>query len=151
MESLSRVRGFGFRRLYKKLRFMAAVALPLGMVACLNGAPGVTTSAQSSLIPDGEWPVHGRDPGGTKYSPLTAINRRNVQLLQQAWVYRTGDLLYRTDSSGAQPAHEATPLFVGDRLYLSTPFGRVIALNPETGAPLWTYDPKIDLKSDYGD
>jgi quinoprotein glucose dehydrogenase len=155
MAALSRGQRSGFRTPLRKPGFMAPVVLTLalGIVTFLNGADdqGPARSNDRSSISDAEWPFYGRDPGGTKYSPLANINRRNVQNLKQAWIYRTGDLLYRTDSSGAQPAHEATPLFVGERLYLSTPFGRVIALNPETGIPLWTYDPKIDLKSDYSD
>jgi membrane-bound PQQ-dependent dehydrogenase (glucose/quinate/shikimate family) len=36
-------------------------------------------------------------------------------------------------------------------LYLTTPFNRVIALDPATGAQRWAYDPKIALDGDYGD
>lgn len=106
-------------------------------------------AAQS--IPDGDWPNYGRDAGGTKYSPLRGINRANVSQLKQSWTYRTGDLLFRKDSTGAQPAHEATPLFVDETLYLGTPFGRVIALDPETGTARWAFDPHIDVNADYSD
>jgi glucose dehydrogenase len=34
-------------------------------------------------------------------------------------------------------------------MYVSTPFNRVIALNPVTGVRKWAYDPKIDLKGYY--
>jgi hypothetical protein len=88
--------------------------------------------AQPSTIPDGDWPNYGRDPGGTKYSPLREITRENVAGLKQAWIYRTGDLLDMKGSDHAQPAHEATPLFVDETLYVSTPFGRVIALDSES-------------------
>ena len=47
--------------------------------------------------------------------------------------------------SGAQAAFEATPLVVDGTLYLSTPFNRVIALDPATGAERWTYDPHVDV------
>jgi quinoprotein glucose dehydrogenase len=36
-------------------------------------------------------------------------------------------------------------------LYLTTPFNRVIALDPETGNQRWAYDPKVDPTWDYGD
>jgi glucose dehydrogenase len=29
-----------------------------------------------------EWPWYGHDPGGTRYSPLTQINRENVSTLR---------------------------------------------------------------------
>jgi quinoprotein glucose dehydrogenase len=36
-------------------------------------------------------------------------------------------------------------------LYLTTPFNRVIALDPATGKQRWAYDPKIEQTLDYGD
>jgi glucose dehydrogenase len=35
--------------------------------------------------------------------------------------------------------------------YLTTPFNRVIALDPATGKQLWAYEPHIDQSLDYGD
>jgi quinoprotein glucose dehydrogenase len=97
-----------------------------------------------------DWPVYGRDSGGSRYSPLSQINRQNVKNLKVAWVYRTGDV-----SDGSQTAEtsqfEATAIMVDGGLYLCTPFNRVIALDPQTGARRWSYDPKIDLSVPYGD
>src|SRR4051812_7759497 len=36
-------------------------------------------------------------------------------------------------------------------LYFSTPFNQVIALNPETGAEIWKYDPQVDRTHDYSE
>lgn len=89
-----------------------------------------------------EWPSYGNDAGGTRYSPLTEIDRRNVTKLRVAWTYRTGEV------AGVPPyahtAFEATPLMVDGTLFLSTPYNRVIALDPETGTERWSYDPKVD-------
>jgi quinoprotein glucose dehydrogenase len=38
---------------------------------------------------------------------------------------------------------------VDGTLFLCTPFNRVIALDPETGAERWTFDPKIDRQANY--
>ena len=46
---------------------------------------------------------------------------------------------------------EATPILVDGVLYVSTPIGRVSALDPTTGAERWTYDARVDLTRDYGD
>jgi len=89
----------------------------------------------------GDWPTYGNDAGGTRYSPLTQIDRGNVGRLRVAWTYRTGE---STGWANTLVAFEATPIVVDGTLYLSTPFGRVIALDPETGAERWTYDPKVD-------
>ena len=60
--------------------------------------------------------------------------------LRVAWTYHTGDL---SDGSRwpQRSAFEATPLVVEGVMYVTTPFSRLIALNPETGAPLWSFDP----------
>ena len=89
---------------------------------------------------DGDWPAYGNDAGGTRYSPLAQIDRGNVGRLRVAWTYRTGE----SADTNRHVAFEATPIVVDGTLYLSTPFGRVIALDPETGAERWTYDPNID-------
>ncbi len=38
-----------------------------------------------------DWPAYGRDPGGSRYSPLAQITRDNVTQLKVAWTYRTGE------------------------------------------------------------
>jgi quinoprotein glucose dehydrogenase len=40
---------------------------------------------------------------------------------------------------------------VDGTLYVSTPLGRVIALDPARGRERWRYDPRVDLHGDYGD
>jgi quinoprotein glucose dehydrogenase len=96
-----------------------------------------------------EWPAYGGDQGGRRYSPLTQITPVNVNRLKAAWTYRTGDV---SDGKGEIPsktAFEGTPILVDGTLYFPTPFNRIIALDPETGAERWIYDPKIDLKGHY--
>lgn len=97
-----------------------------------------------------DWPAYGRDGGGSRYSPLKEINRENVKNLKVAWTYRTGDV-----ADGSRTAEtsqfEATPIMVEGTLYLSTPFNRVVALDPVTGAERWGFDPKIDLSIPYAE
>lgn len=95
-----------------------------------------------------EWPHYGGDAGGARYSPLKQIDRSNVARLKTAWTYATGDV-----SDGktlpTRSAFEATPLKVGDRLYVTTPFNRLIALDAATGKELWAFDPELDRKRTY--
>lgn len=105
---------------------------------------GQLAFAQEASIRDGDWPAYGRDHGGSRYSPLTQINAGNVKRLKVAWTYRTGDVSDGKRTAGVKSAFEATPIIVDGTLYLSTPFDRVIALDPETGAERWAYDPKIE-------
>ncbi len=110
----------------------------------------VSSSAHAQSSPASDWPSYGNDPGGMRYSPLTQINRENVANLKVAWTFHTGDI---SDGSGGKKrsGFETTPILVDGTLYLTTPFNRVIALDPETGKQLWAYDPKIDQTLDYGD
>lgn len=90
-----------------------------------------------------EWHYWAGDPGGTKHSDLKEINRENVHRLRPAWIFHTGDV---SDGSKwpTRSAFEATPLLVNGVMYVTTPFSRVIALDPETGKELWSFDPHLD-------
>jgi quinoprotein glucose dehydrogenase len=105
------------------------------------------TAGAQSMSP-GEWTAYGHDASGARYSPLTQLSRANVGKLEVAWTYRTGEM----DAKTQQPAKlEATPLMVDGTLYLSTPFGRAIALDPATGKVRWTYDAHVDRGGNWGD
>ena len=80
-----------------------------------------------------------------KYSVLSDINRSNVRRLTMAWRWRVGEQpIPKTDSTkAARPgSFEATPLMIGDTLYFSTPYSRVVAMDASTGRPFWIYDPR---------
>src|SRR5207245_5687351 len=76
--------------------------------------------------------------------------RENVSQLKVAWIFHTGDM---SDGRGKRnrSGFETTPILVDGRLYITTPFNRVIALDAAKGTQLWAYDPKIQLSGDYGD
>ncbi len=97
-----------------------------------------------------DWPSYGRDAGGSHYSPLSQINRNNVKQLRADWTYRTGHVA-EADRAAETIQFEATPIMVAGTLYLSTPFNRVIALDPQTGTERWTFDPKLDLSIPYAE
>jgi quinoprotein glucose dehydrogenase len=88
-----------------------------------------------------EWPVYAADAAATHYSPLTDINRSNVGRLAVAWEWKTGDDRIEAPTGTRPGSFENTPLMIGDVLYVSTPYNRVAALDAETGAEKWTYDP----------
>ena len=81
-----------------------------------------------------DWPSYGNSEKGTRYSPLDQINTDNVEGLELAWTYRTG----------AGGAFKATPLMVGELLFMCTGGNRILALNAESGALAWQFDPLID-------
>jgi quinoprotein glucose dehydrogenase len=102
------------------------------------------------LAGDTDWSAYGRDPGGTRYSPLTQVTRQNVAQLKPVWEYHTGALLPNSELNG-KAAFEATPIMIDGTLYLSTPFNQVIALDPSTGKQRWKFDPDVDRTHGYSE
>jgi quinoprotein glucose dehydrogenase len=103
-----------------------------------------------SMQAPGDWPAYGRDPGGARYSPLAQITRANVATLQVAWTYHTGE----PDMAGMShrpAALEVTPLVVDGVMYISTPAGHIVALDPATGAERWRFDAGVNPHRGYGD
>jgi quinoprotein glucose dehydrogenase len=86
----------------------------------------------------------------SQYSPLDEINRENVSRLAVAWTYRTGEPT-TPPAKGRPPAFEATPIYEEGLLYIGTPYGKAIALDPGTGKERWSFDAKIDRTGNYGD
>ncbi len=109
----------------------------------LPGARAV--SAQQQPV---EWPAYGSDASGTRYSPLADINRSNVAKLRVAWTFHTGHLGVTTRR---EPRFETTPIMVEGTLYLTTPLGALIALDPATGVERWRFDPQSRRNASYGD
>jgi quinoprotein glucose dehydrogenase len=91
------------------------------------------------------WPTFNGNLQAQKYCPLTQITPQNVKDLTVAWTARTGDF---SSGEGKIPATiwSATPLFVNNSVYISTPFYRVFSLDPETGKTKWVFDPHATLK-----
>jgi quinoprotein glucose dehydrogenase len=129
--------------LHPVVRWSVILLATVSITAC-GSTPAVDYSG-----PTATWTQVGSDAGGARFSPLTQVNRNNVEALEIAWEYHTGDV---SDGKGDIPstsAFEATPIVVEDTMYLCSPFNRVIALDPETGTEKWTHDPKIDLQGRY--
>jgi quinoprotein glucose dehydrogenase len=121
-------------------------AFIVGVIAC------------SVATAQNDWPTYGRDLAGTRYSPLKQINTTNVTQVVRAWTYHMaadtaapgraeeGNEVQggrgRGRGGGGGRIAEASPLIIGDVMYLTTGYGRVAALEPETGKPIWTYEVK---------
>src|ERR1700691_343336 len=100
-------------------------------ILLIIAAGAASAFAFSQLTPGtGDWPVYGRDPAGTRHSPLAQINTTNVSNLQRAWTYHTGE---------KGRSFEATPIFVDNVLYFSTQNQNIVALDPDTGKEIWKY------------
>ncbi|NIG17180.1 membrane-bound PQQ-dependent dehydrogenase, glucose/quinate/shikimate family [Pantoea sp. Al-1710] len=89
-----------------------------------------------------DWTAYGGTTNGQRFSSLNQITKENVQNLEVAWTYHTGDL--RQDADASEYTFEATPVKANGMLYFCTPHNEVHALDPETGAVKWKYTPKKD-------
>lgn len=88
-----------------------------------------------------DWNVYKGDDGSSSYSELTQINKSNVDELEVAWTYRTGDL-----EEDSHSTIETNPIVVGDVLYGASPFLKVFAVDAVTGEEKWIFDPFEDQR-----
>jgi quinoprotein glucose dehydrogenase len=119
----------------------------------VNPVPTIIVAfALLAAQPPVEWRWTEGAPGGGRYSPLADINRDTVSSLRVAWTYRHGDLYdggWLPDKVNKGTAAESTPIVADGRLFFTTPFNRVIALDPESGRELWVFDPRLDTGRRY--
>jgi quinoprotein glucose dehydrogenase len=123
-------------------------------------------SAQTASPPAADWPMHGRDAGALRFSPLKQITAQNVSKLKLAWTYDTpaevpppesaeGANAENAPAAGAGAAaenapaapsnpsrpspiqSEAVPLVVNGVMYLASAYNRIVALDADTGKEIW--------------
>ncbi len=97
-----------------------------------------------------EWRTYGHDDGAMRFSPVTQITPENVDRLQVAWTYHMRPTPAQPAATGRAgrggrgggtgfSASQATPLVIDGVMYLSTPYFRVVALDPTTGREIWAF------------
>lgn len=107
-------------------------------------APSLRAQERPSTAVD--WATTSGDPGALRYSPLRDIDRTNVERLAVAWRWKTGerDIPGSANQKAARPGlFQASPVVIGDTLYVSTPYAQVAALDARSGRELWRYDPEV--------
>lgn len=98
-------------------------------------------AAQGTTPASIDWPYWGASQAQEKYSAAAQITRSNVNNLSVAWRWEVGEKPF--PEFNARPGgFEATPVMIDDVVYLSTGYHRVVALNAETGQPIWAFDPR---------
>ena len=95
-----------------------------------------------------DWSVVTGNDASQRYAPLAQIDRDNFGELGIAWRWSSPDNELMTgdgETTGRRMVprnHEAIPIKVGDRLYVTTGYGQIAAIDIERGTSLWTYDPR---------
>ena len=85
------------------------------------------------------WEVYRGDKGSTGYSALDQINRTNLDLLEVAWIYHTGDA-----REGNRSTIQCNPIVVNGMMYVTSPQLKLIALDPLHGKDIWQFNPFVD-------
>jgi len=126
------------------IMYSVQTAFPTGqkfmpVISQTNKTPGVGNITTERLLngdsEPGGWLTGGRDWRQSYYSPLTNINKDNIQKLGFAWSYDIPfDVLF-----------ESTPIVVDGVMFTSGNHGNVYALDARTGALRWSFTPKVDL------
>ncbi len=110
--------------------FVAALALAHGHAQ--------TTAPAAS----GEWRHYGGDAGARKYSPLAQIAKDTLPRLALAWQWPSPDNAVVAANPTSRPGgYQDTPLMANGVLYTVTSLGQIAAIDPGTGASVWTFDP----------
>ncbi|WP_226998406.1 membrane-bound PQQ-dependent dehydrogenase, glucose/quinate/shikimate family [Tardibacter chloracetimidivorans] len=121
-----------------------AIVLGTGAAVYLSGTSGnasLVTPARpvGTVKTDGDWRHIGGTLGADRFSPLDQITPANVENLEVVWTAHLG-----MPSGEITGTIEATPLMVGESLYICTMDNRVLSLDAENGKIRWSFDPKID-------
>ncbi len=119
---------------YHRLFLFALIFSFLGIYSC--------SEKENPKFKTGKnWPIYLGDKHNSHYSPLSQINRDNVDQLKVAWEYKTGD----TDSR-SNTQIQCNPIIIDGIMYGSTPKLKVFAIDAATGKQKWLYDPAAIAK-----
>jgi len=106
-------------------RLKIAIIAPVIILVC--------SCSSDTSIRGGDWPGYGGDNDETHYSPLNQISDSNIDRLGLAWWI---------DLDASVSSHSA-PVAVDGKLYFSTGYSKITAVDGATGRVLWQYDPKV--------
>ncbi|HIF88132.1 MAG TPA: pyrroloquinoline quinone-dependent dehydrogenase [Gammaproteobacteria bacterium] len=110
------------------MKIAGILTLPLILLSCTPESIGTDIPSNSN------WDTYLGDNARTHYSPLTQITRNNVEQLELAWSYDSGEL-----REGGSTMY-TSPLVVDGVLYSLSPKLVAFALNAATGEEIWRYD-----------
>ncbi|WP_228450601.1 pyrroloquinoline quinone-dependent dehydrogenase [Chryseolinea soli] len=102
----------------------------------------IATACRNNREAHTTWSVYRGDVGSTGYSTLDEITPENVDQLEVAWTYHTGDAREENRS-----AIQCNPIIVNGKMYVTSPQLKLIALDPGTGKELWKFDPFMNSEA----
>jgi len=82
------------------------------------------------------WQVTGGSKEGIRYSSLSGIDTGNVNQLQVAWMFNTGDA-----DTAAFSQMQCNPIIIDSVMYVTSPTLKLFALHAATGKKIWEFNP----------
>jgi len=115
---------------------VSSVAVLVAMTFNLLSSPvlAVADTSYGTAQNPPDWQVYGASNAGTRYAPHAQINTDNVGELTRVWQADTSRI----------GRFSGTPIQIRDGLYLCTSQNVIIALDADTGAERWRFDPEND-------
>jgi PQQ-dependent dehydrogenase (methanol/ethanol family) len=116
-------------------RLFGSVVLGIGFAIAFSDLASAAETRASPAANQTGWPQYGYGYDNSRFSPLTQINVQNAPQLKLAYAFSLASLR----------SNEATPIVIGDTLYVPSSWGPkyVYALNAATGKIKWKYEPDI--------
>ena len=85
------------------------------------------------------WSVYRGNAESNAWSALDQVNTQNVNQLQVAWTFHTGDSGYSI---------QCNPIIIDGVMYATSPALKVLSLNAATGELIWKFDSYNKIKPD---
>jgi alcohol dehydrogenase (cytochrome c) len=123
-------------------RALLACTIAAGSLAAAGMSAGAAELDGNALLNADKdatnWVMYHRTYNSWHYSPLDQINTSNVKDLKVAWIHNPG----ASPHGGIQ----SFPLAIDGRLYYTIANDQIWSIDGATGAPFWTFKPKIDTQ-----
>ncbi|HMG91007.1 MAG TPA: hypothetical protein VK589_13165, partial [Chryseolinea sp.] len=82
------------------------------------------------------WSIYKADSESSSYSPLSAVNKDNVNQLKEAWTF------HPNDARGTRFGNsECNPIIIDNVMYATSARHRLYAIEASTGQLKWSFDP----------
>lgn len=82
------------------------------------------------------WNTYGGTKDAARYSSLSEIDTLNVQNLEIAWTFKTGEL-----DSTSKTQIQCNPIIIDSVMFGGTPQKNIFAINAATGRLIWLFKP----------
>lgn len=112
---------------------MAGRGSAILIAACLALSGCSQMAGEPEAAPDAEWPGHGNGPDESGFSPLSQINRDNVDELGLAWSLELP----------GEHTLEATPVMADGKIFFTGTRADIYAVDALTGKLLWKHEAEV--------